>query len=70
MVLRSRKSVASRWVRARGTLADRNKTSVPVLEEPCERLIMFGLTQTTEQSHLNGAADDAGRIQTLVGRSH
>ena len=44
VVLWSPRSVASRWVRAEATLADRNKTLAPVIIEPCERPIMFELT--------------------------
>jgi adenylate cyclase len=48
VVLWSKKSVVSRWVRAEATLADRNKTLLPVMIEPCDRPIMFELTQTAE----------------------
>jgi TolB-like protein len=58
VVLWSKKSVQSRWVRAEATLADRNKTLVPCMIEPCERPIMFELTQTAELSHWQGDADD------------
>ena len=58
VVLWSKKSVVSRWVRAEATLADRNKTLVPCMIEPCERPIMFELTQTAELSHWRGAAED------------
>ena len=58
IVLWSKKSVESRWVRAEATLADRNKTLVPCMIEPCERPIMFELTQTAELSHWKGDADD------------
>ncbi len=58
VVLWSKKSVESRWVRAEATLADRNKTLVPCMIEPCERPMMFELTQTAELSHWQGAADD------------
>jgi TolB-like protein len=62
VVLWSKKSVQSRWVRAEATLADRNKTLVPCMIEPCERPIMFELTQTAELSHWKGdAADKAWR---------
>ncbi|HEY7852003.1 MAG TPA: TIR domain-containing protein [Caulobacteraceae bacterium] len=47
VVLWSASSVVSRWVRAEATLADRAKTLVPVMIEPCELPIMFELTQTT-----------------------
>jgi TolB-like protein/tetratricopeptide (TPR) repeat protein len=58
VVLWSKKSVQSRWVRAEATLADRNKTLVPCMIEPCERPIMFELTQTAELSHWLGEASD------------
>ncbi len=58
VVLWSKKSVESRWVRAEATLADRNKTLVPCMIEPCERPIMFELTQTAELSHWQGDASD------------
>ena len=51
VILWSRKSVESRWVRAEATLADSNKTLVPCMIEACERPIMFELTQTTELSY-------------------
>ncbi len=50
VVLWSKRSVESRWVRAEATLADRNKTLVPCMIEPCERPIMFELTQTADLS--------------------
>ena len=58
VVLWSKKSVESRWVRAEATLADRNRTLVPCMIEPCERPIMFELTQTAELSHWKGDASD------------
>ena len=58
VVLWSKNSVVSRWVRAEATLADRNKTLVPCMIEVCERPIMFELTQTAELSHWQGASDD------------
>lgn len=60
VVLWSQRSVASRWVRAEATLADRNKTLVPAMIEPCERPIMFELTQTADLSHWRG--DDADPV--------
>ena len=59
VVLWSKQSVQSRWVRAEATVADRNKTLVPCMIEPCERPIMFELTQTAELSHWQGDATDA-----------
>jgi TolB-like protein len=67
VVLWSKKSVASRWVRAEATLADRNKTLVPCMIEPCERPIMFELTQTAELSHWQGDATDKAWLAFLAG---
>ena len=58
VVLWSRKSVESRWVRAEATLADRNRTLVPAMIEPCDRPIMFELTQTADLSRWTGDAAD------------
>ena len=45
-------------MRAEATIADRNKTLVPVMIEPCERPIMFELTQTAELGHWRGESSD------------
>ena len=66
VVLWSKRSVESRWVRAEATLADRQKTLVPVTIEPCERPIMFELTQTAELSHWDGAPDDKAWLGFLA----
>jgi TolB-like protein len=58
VVLWSKKSVVSRWVRAEATLADRHRTLVPVMIEPCERPIMFELTQTADLCRWGGAATE------------
>ncbi len=58
VVLWSKRSVESRWVRAEATLADRNKTLVPCMIEACERPIMFELTQTADLVHWQGAPED------------
>jgi TolB-like protein len=58
VVLWSKKSVDSRWVRAEATLADRNKTLVPVMIESCDRPIMFELTHTADLSLWNGDRND------------
>src|SRR3974390_1453844 len=58
VVLWSKKSVVSRWVRAEATLADCNRTLVPAAIEPCERPIMFELTQTADLSRWTGDAKD------------
>src|SRR3984957_15493572 len=72
VVLWSKKSVDSRWVRAEATTADRNKTLVPVMIEPCNRPIMFELTHTVDLSHWSGDSQDAawqgyiGDVRRLV----
>src|SRR6516225_5023145 len=58
VVLWSQKSVVSRWVRAEATLAERNRTLVPAMIEPCERPIMFELTQTADLCRWTGDAGD------------
>jgi TolB-like protein len=58
VVLWSPRSVASRWVRAEATIADRNRTLMPVTIEACERPVMFELTQTAELSHWRGEVGD------------
>jgi adenylate cyclase len=59
VVLWSPRSVVSRWVRAEATEAERNKTLLPVMIEPCKRPIMFELVQTAELSHWQGDTADA-----------
>ena len=74
VVLWSTRSVQSRWVRAEATIADRNKTLVPCMIEPCERPIMFELTQTADLAHWQGDAGDRewqaflGDVRRFVGR--
>jgi TolB-like protein/Tfp pilus assembly protein PilF len=74
VVLWSPRSVVSRWVRAEATLADRNRTLVPCTIEPCDRPIMFELTQTADLSHWQGGPDDKawqaflGDVRRLVER--
>ncbi len=65
VVLWSPRSVVSRWVRAEATIADRCKTLVPVTIEPCERPIMFELTQTAELSHWAGDTGDRAWLAFL-----
>jgi Flp pilus assembly protein TadD/TolB-like protein len=59
VVLWSTRSVQSRWVRAEAALALRQKTFAPCMIEPCERPIMFELTQTADLSHWSGDTNDA-----------
>jgi adenylate cyclase len=58
VVLWSADSVASRWVRAEATLADRNRILVPVTIEPCQRPIIFELTHTADLTHWQGDPTD------------
>jgi TolB-like protein/Flp pilus assembly protein TadD len=58
VVLWSKKSVTSRWVRAEATLADRNRTLVPARIEVCDLPIMFELTQTADLCRWTGKAQD------------
>lgn len=67
VVLWSKRSVESRWVRAEATLADRNGTLLPAMIEACERPIMFELVQTSDLSKWTGAANDAAWRDFLSG---
>ena len=58
VVLWSKNSVASRWVRAEATQADRAGKLVPVMIESCSRPIMFELKQTSDLSHWEGDRND------------
>lgn len=66
VVLWSTTSVASRWVRAEATQADRNKTLMPAMIEPCTRPIMFELTQTADLAHWTGAPQDPAWLAFLA----
>jgi TolB-like protein/Flp pilus assembly protein TadD len=65
VVLWSPRSVASRWVRAEATIADRCRTMVPVTIEACERPIMFELTQTADLSRWQGDGADRAWLAFL-----
>lgn len=58
VVLWSPASVASRWVRAEATLADRRNKLVPAIIEACDRPIIFELTHTAELSAWKGDRSD------------
>jgi hypothetical protein len=58
IVLWSPRSVASRWVRAEATSADRKKKLIPVIIEPCDRPIIFELMHTTDLSRWDGSTTD------------
>ena len=65
VVLWSPRSVASRWVRAEATLADRANKLVPVIIESCSLPIIFELTQAADLANWGGDTADP-RWQTLV----
>ena len=58
IVLWSKSSVSSRWVRAEATQANANHRLLPVMIEPCTRPIMFELTHTADLSNWKGGRDD------------
>lgn len=58
VVLWSKHSVDSRWVRAEATVGDRNGTLVPAMIGACDRPVMFELTQTAELAHWDGDVED------------
>jgi Tol biopolymer transport system component len=65
VVLWTRRSVQSRWVRSEATLADRYHTLVPVMLEPCDRPIMFELTHTADLVGWSGDRADK-RWQSFI----
>ena len=65
VVLWSPRSVASRWVRAEATLADRDNKLVPIIIEPCNRPIIFELTHAAELAEWAGDTSEAS-YQTLI----
>lgn len=65
VVLWSPRSVASRWVRAEATLADRSNKLVPAIIEKCNLPIIFELTHAAELSDWTGDTADS-RWQTLA----
>jgi len=69
VVLWSPRSVASRWVRAEATLADRRNKLVPAIIEACDRPIIFELTHAAELADWHGDRNDA-RWQNFVEDLH
>jgi TolB-like protein len=67
VVLWSKTSVASRWVRAEATQANENQTLVPVMIEACKRPIIFELTHTADLSHWTGDPNDKAWQAYLAG---
>jgi TolB-like protein len=66
VVLWSRKSVESRWVRAEATQGHNNNRLVPAMIEACRRPMLFELTHTPDLSGWKGDAADA-RWRSFVG---
>lgn len=58
VVLWSPRSVASRWVRAEATLADRRKKLAPAIIEECDRPIIFELTHAADLCDWKGDRTD------------
>lgn len=58
VVLWSPRSVASRWVRAEATLADRRNKLVPAIIEPCDRPIIFELTHAADLADWKGDTNE------------
>ena len=58
VVLWSPRSVASRWVRAEATQADRKNKLVPAMIEPCDRPVIFELTHTADLCDWTGDITD------------
>jgi hypothetical protein len=59
VVLWSPRSVASRWVRAEATQADRRNKLAPAIIEPCDRPIIFELTHAADLCDWTGDVTDA-----------
>ncbi|MFN0023921.1 MAG: SUMF1/EgtB/PvdO family nonheme iron enzyme [Parvularculaceae bacterium] len=58
VVLWSKRSSNSKWVRAEATVGERSSTLVPALIEDCERPIRFELVQTADLRHWRGERAD------------
>lgn len=58
VVLWSPASVASRWVRAEATLADRRNKLAPAIIQACDRPIIFELTHTADLADWTGDTSD------------
>ncbi|QPC99815.1 TIR domain-containing protein [Qipengyuania soli] len=67
VVLWSSSSVASRWVRAEATIADRRGTLLPAMIEDCDRPIVFELTHTADLIGWSGDTGDARWLDLLEG---
>jgi TolB-like protein/tetratricopeptide (TPR) repeat protein len=67
VVLWSKTSVNSRWVRAEATQANADNRLVPVMIEPCKRPIIFELTHTADLANWKGGSDDPAWQSFLAG---
>jgi hypothetical protein len=76
VVLWSPRSVASRWVRAEATQADRRNKLAPAIIEPCDRPIIFELTHAADLCEWTGDITDIrwrtfmDDVRRLVDRAH
>lgn len=66
VVLWSKKSVESHWVRAEATQAHNRNSLVPVMIEPCRRPMLFDLTHTADLTGWSGEAADP-RWRSFIG---
>lgn len=67
VVLWSKSSVASRWVRAEATQANADGRLIPVMIEACKRPIMFELTHTVDLSAWSGDPADPSWQSFIAG---
>jgi formylglycine-generating enzyme required for sulfatase activity len=58
VVLWSKRSANSKWVRAEATVGERSSTLVPALIEDCDRPVRFELVQTADLRHWRGERQD------------
>ena len=65
VVLWSKKSVQSNWVRAEASIGQEHKHLAPVKIEACDLPVMFRLVQTAELSHWKGEAKDPAWLAFL-----
>ena len=59
VVLWSKRSTSSKWVRAEATVGERSSTLVPALIEECDRPVRFELLQTADLTRWHGDRNDA-----------
>lgn len=70
LVLWSKASVKSRWVRSEATVAVRNDALIPVMIEPCDRPVMFELHQARDLTGWPSAAKAAAWQDLLADLRH